>query len=522
MPPTTTETNKHSKNGKMKLKKQPPPFPFLRHPFEVEVALEDSHLNANINYSKLKVFLVSAGQPVEGARIVRHSTKAGVCKLTVEITNPNLAHSRDSAQLRVTYEHESILSNPFDVILAKVEITENRTTESLRFFKDKGGKNNYISVKARVFDKHNRAPNTKIVWACTLMYDNFKVVDDQNILKYHFEDEKDNGEFVLKYRIEQVSRAHCSRDFLVRLHADNDPTVSFDTTQSVTVLSKINHRTNKRGNIVGSPAPKKTRKPKALPALKEETLPSVPSEQIELSATDYEQVKSVRNLKNSVLSEATEYVNLLKSMKNTLKQLEWQHCGFATSAMTGQVDMNRKIYRCPICYQYKTDPDHLTANSRADHTGFHAQSCTILQNLQQFDCLFGGSAVVVPEPMPSPSFTPTPPSAFPEVFNLRSQPGTSIGVSGNGSLSLNFGFFPPELGNCKKRKAEDDLDTSDVDSPHKLQRLGSFRGSLHVELDPAVDIPTKIMSMNSLNSVDFPSDQAPVDETNTNLYGNEV
>mmetsp|Transcript_32579 Transcript_32579/g.63784 ORF Transcript_32579/g.63784 Transcript_32579/m.63784 type:complete len:501 (+) Transcript_32579:126-1628(+) len=498
MPPTTTETNKHSKNGKMKLKKQPPPFPFLRHPFEVEVALEDSHLNANINYSKLKVFLVSAGQPVEGARIVRHSTKAGVCKLTVEITNPNLAHSRDSAQLRVTYEHESILSNPFDVILAKVEITENRTTESLRFFKDKGGKNNYISVKARVFDKHNRAPNTKIVWACTLMYDNFKVVDDQNILKYHFEDEKDNGEFVLKYRIEQVSRAHCSRDFLVRLHADNDPTVSFDTTQPVTILSKLNRR---------SSAP-----PKKIP------LPKKPPKKEAEQNSSFDSKPPVRAASSAAQVDRTEYVRLLKSMRDTLKQLEWQHCGFATSSMTGQVDMNRKIHRCQICNQYKRDPDHLTANSHADH----APSCTILQNLQQFDCLFGGSAVVVPEPMPSPSFTPTPPSAFPEVFNLRSQPGTSIGVSGNGSLSLNFGFFPPELGNCKKRKAEDDLDTSDVDSPHKLQRLGSFRGSLHVELDPAVDIPTKIMSMNSLNSVDFPSDQAPVDETNTNLYGNEV
>jgi len=481
----------------MKLKKQPPRFPFLREPFEVQVALEDSHLS---DYSKLNVFLVSAGQPVEGAQIVRYSTTADVCTLTVEIINSNLAHSRESAQLRVTYELESILSDPFDVILARVEITEKlSTTEDQRFYKDQGPKDKMISVNARVFDKHNRAPTTKIDWACTLLYSNFKLVEDQTILTHKFE-EKDNGEFVLMYRIDQVSRAHRNQDFVVRLHADNDPTVSFDTTQPVTILSKLNRR---------SSAP-----PKKIP------LPKKPPKKEAEQNSSFDSKPPVRAASSAAQVDRTEYVRLLKSMRDTLKQLEWQHCGFATSSMTGQVDMNRKIHRCQICNQYKRDPDHLTANSHADH----APSCTILQNLQQFDCLFGGSssAVVVPGqplplPSPSPSFTSDPTCTLSGSF--PSLPGTSLGLpvtSIGNSFTLNGIFdFIPEPMNSKKRTAENDLDWNDqVNSPQKVQRLGSW--SLHVELDESSSIPQKISSMNSFNSVDFSSNQAPVDATNMN------
>jgi hypothetical protein len=359
-------------------------FCYIFEPFVIGVSVDDDQYN--VDSSKFTVGLWTSNGVLNGAKIVRTSWSDSVYLVHIMIENESVLHSKDNVRVQIGYDNQSVMSEPFSVVRYRCQLQPHTHR---KFFKDKGGKNHFMSLECQVVDKNNQPPPCKIDFTCKLMYSSNKMVDDQSILQYHFIDQG-KGIFLLKYRINQVSRAHLNNDFRVQVMAHDDATVAPTITEPVTVLSKINNRSSASHKIAAEyqsswDAPKSTTKmatttnnerrvtkraaPTPMPTT---TPPPTPT-----------------NTPVSTVAIQPNFVNqsLLQSMYQTLKKIEWQPCGYCTSPIDGSLDYQRKFYKCSACGRYKADSDPSGFDIKPANE--HEDTCPIYCDLKEYEKMFG-------------------------------------------------------------------------------------------------------------------------------------
>jgi hypothetical protein len=446
--------------------KQQPVSPFLREPFSVSVLISGGS-TSKIDRSCLSVYLVSDKVVLEGAVLGHSSCSGGLCTLQISLQNPALVHSKSPLRLCVQYRGDSVLSDPFRAIVYRIKLQPHNAQ---KFFKDKGGKNNYMCLQAKVLDEHNNPVSQKLDLSCKLRYNNGKDVDDQSILKYHFVDQS-KGTFQVRYRIEQVSRAHCNKDFQVVVMSSNQ-TVSEVATEPITVLSKINKCSSIGQKTAAMQQATKTTSTKPRASRQR------PSQQ-KPSNTVTALTPNTADTALPTTASVSELMGLCAAMRSSLKNLEWQACGYHTNSMTGAINFARKMYRCSGCGRLKSDPDP-TIPSEIRPEKEHEESCPIYNNLRAYESLCGTSN------------SPTNPSPTSRANAEELEwPNTD-------KTKQDFGG----VGNSKRKEREDTTNQFDfMSAPVKMRRISSWTRTITRKEEFDVGLPVGMTSELSIPSI---------------------
>lgn len=142
-------------------------------------------------------------------------------------------------------------STPITIIKNQLRLDPNmKSAWENEWYKDEGGRDKCITVKVQLLDKDNQlVTNRKVPLSVTLQYDSGMRVAQQDILKISPDSNMsiENGQAIIRARIEQVSRSHQGQSFQIFVgpDVDKDPLISDISpvvSQSVTVRSKINKK----------------------------------------------------------------------------------------------------------------------------------------------------------------------------------------------------------------------------------------------------------------------------------------
>lgn len=128
------------------------------------------------------------------------------------------------------------------------------------WYKDHGGKGKWITLHLQLVNENNYLVKARHVpLHLSLLYSCGSSVPNQNLLKYTPANPRisENGEIIIHFRIEEVSRSHQNQLFMIRVAPDvvqfplnND--INFVETSPIRVMSKErpSHRTNSGPTLI--------------------------------------------------------------------------------------------------------------------------------------------------------------------------------------------------------------------------------------------------------------------------------
>ena len=115
---------------------------------------------------------------------------------------------------------KSIRSEPMFVVTHELIIEQ---LPPLLWYKDQGGRDNFIEIKVRLVDHHHlTVTSRRVPLKVSLYYESGVLVPKQEILRLEGEMVilERKGEAIIKFRIEEVSRSHQRQKFVVRISPD--------------------------------------------------------------------------------------------------------------------------------------------------------------------------------------------------------------------------------------------------------------------------------------------------------------
>mmetsp|Transcript_18990 Transcript_18990/g.27338 ORF Transcript_18990/g.27338 Transcript_18990/m.27338 type:complete len:446 (+) Transcript_18990:92-1429(+) len=170
----------------------------------------------------------------------------GTCTARITITCLSMNQENKNfvllvSPLDVMKNIEPAISGEMFAVNYRILLTNN---EAMTWYKDQGGQNNCIEIPLRVEDCNGcKEKSTRIPLKATLCYKDGGEVSVQGILKIKSGDTVVEGSTVLRLRIEEVSRSHRGRAFVVRIAPitkDNplNNAISPAVTDGIFVMSK--------------------------------------------------------------------------------------------------------------------------------------------------------------------------------------------------------------------------------------------------------------------------------------------
>jgi len=300
----------------------------------------------------------------------------GVCNFKIKINTLSLYHlNRDFKLVFSTDPNETgkhindYTTNSFKLVQYKVHITEEPKDI---FYKDDGGKTkNFLVYKGCIKDCYGNLLNKRIKYDVKLLYDNYetpkktKTKTNKNVLEILNKNKVlNNGKFMVKYRINDVSKNHNDKKFRILVEFSDDKIENI-TSKSVFVKSKVpkkktnknkirkSNRNNDNNNSVSS------YDNKSYISNNTRNSHNTGNNSININDNSDEDIDIkiekkkiyIDNIyQNDVVNNMLEWCNDAYKM---FKKLEWKLSGYEIDPLTGNIDMNKPLHRCSQCGSYK-------------------------------------------------------------------------------------------------------------------------------------------------------------------------
>ena len=283
---------------------------------------------------------------------------------------------------------EPLVSDVMNVIRHKLVI--QKALPDL-WYKDEGGRDKCMVLPIALLDASGaKVMNRQLRLKVSLLYENAEVVLKQEILKISPESTRIvniEGEAILKFRIEDVSKNHQGQNFRVKVEGDTTQSpMNFDVacafSNPVGIRSKRNKRARTKSFTNASPVlyPSAAQQAGSTPVAMDQ---SGTGEYVGASLTEDEKarVEGAAKLMDALPVPGTlngsmnGIIQWASTVVSGLHALEWQVIGHESNT-DGTPNQTRPLYRCPSCWRYK---DVLTF-----HSAQHGKACVIATILMQY------------------------------------------------------------------------------------------------------------------------------------------
>eukprot|EP01083_Nonionella_stella_P002885 8262_1 len=394
--------NENDTQEMLQITQGPPEYAYVGTFFRVCLALGgDSNEFNKEKFSKMPVaveLLYGVSEdPVKNQRILEISPDTPsefgserALTLVLRVNELTLEHSRAFC-LRFSFlqscdgDLQSVRSIPFFVVSHRLRVT---CQPPPLWFNAEGGRYNFIEVRGVLESQAGRrVTGRELGLTVKLLYDDDKTeVNDSRILKLDsLRDRKVNalGEFVVRLRIDQVSKNHRNQPFCIRVAPElpEGLDVASAVCSPVTVKSKRPKPkpvSPSSGQMNGRIEPKVEHKGGVSANLPNLILPRVSPAPAPVRTVaglsmppSFERLNFSRNVPVGVnLSKWAQFTS------QGLRAMEWAFAGYEFGP-GGSMDTRRPLYRCSFCCAYRD----------AVHTGEHKDNCMIQQALTAYDSL---------------------------------------------------------------------------------------------------------------------------------------
>lgn len=248
------------------------------------------------------------------------------------------------------------------------------------WYKDEGGRDKCIEVFVDLVDgAGERVSGEEIPVKVSLLYEDYLPVTKQDILRLSSDSKQvvdGSGTAALRLRIEDVSKNHQSKGFVIKVgpdtqHSPLNSDISPDISTPISVRSKRNRR-NKQGgrneediSVVGSAMSLRGSMDLALP-VSQNPLHDAPPH---LAAPD----AKIDAAANPVLKALSSVITWTRTVVNGLYQIQWQLIGYE-SKPDGSPDITRPLFNIHNPNTIVTNILQSYRNETMDHLRFLVQA----------------------------------------------------------------------------------------------------------------------------------------------------
>lgn len=386
-----------------------PATPFANEWFSFEIYLvnrngfyDPNHTDAN---AKLQVTLVHEDgsttfngfclKSLDDSRVDGSlSLSRATTSLSVSITDESLCHAAFKVCLCISIQDPdgrslaSLLTSPMKLVKYRLDLQGSSVAD--KFYKDMGGKTKMMEVKGTLLNARGLPPQHNIALKALLQYEGGETVnappgrDPQSFLVVEACYHDTNGEVVLRFRVNSVSKNHNGKRFRVLVGPESIAPINSEFSSPILVLSKKPSERIPDSNAGAKPKPATKRKRESARSMRSRKETPAPKPKPTPQLTPQPTPQHTPTLKPCAL-KASASGDLLESSIALVESLEWCRVGYH-SGPEGP-DFSRPIFRCPSCERYRGVLPHALPTNCVpvpSEKSEHDPTCKIWAHLQQY------------------------------------------------------------------------------------------------------------------------------------------